>query len=217
MSSSHASSATGQESCSTVFLVLRTTQYRERDLILHGISPDFGKLTLLAYGAAGAAGKGKNNFPIAGLFRELAAEFRQIPNREIFPVQELELLSEYDNVASHPEHCRQLGQMANFLLQHLGEGLPVPLIYDAFLNLLKNAASPQAVWSVPVCSVLFKLVYLYENGLLPEGSTQEQNDFLENLVASGIDDSPLPQCPERYWNSLNNWMNSLLEFHHLER
>lgn len=212
-------STAGKESCSTAFLVLRTTRYREKDLILHGISPDFGKLTLLAYGASGAGSSSgsKNRFPVVGLFRELAVEFCQIPNRDIFPVQELELLNQYDTVAIHPEHCRQLGQMANFLLQHLGEGLPAPLIYDAFLNLLKNAAADQLIWSVPVCSVLFKLVYLYENGLLPEPEEETPNmmqylEIQENLISSALEFQIIPQnLNDQYFIRLNSYLNQLLK------
>ena len=59
--------------------------------------------------------------------------------------------------------------------------------------------------------------HLYENGLLPEGTSEKQRDFLENLVAAGIDCSELPGCAPDYWHKLNVWLNSLLEYHQLAR
>ena len=99
--------------------------------------------------------------------------------------------------------------------------MPQPYTYDAAVSVFRHLSAQEGdnpfQWSLVQCSVVLKCAYLYENGLLPEGANAEQNDFLENLVASGIDNSPLPECRPEYWNSLNQWMNSLLAFHHLER
>ena len=64
---------------------------------------------------------------------------------------------------------------------------------------------------------MLKITYLYENGLLPEAASPEQSDFLEQLVAAGIEDSPLPECRPDYWKTLNGWLSSLLDYHKLAR
>ena len=56
-----------------------------------------------------------------------------------------------------------------------------------------------------------------ENGLLPESSDMRVNEFLENLVASGVENSPLPKCNPDYWHKLNLWLNRIIDYHELRR
>ena len=98
--------------------------------------------------------------------------------------------------------------------------VPLPYTYDAFKSVLSQLCTPSGTpgcWNMVQCSVVIKTAYLYENGLLPEASDPRQNDFLENLVAAGIENSALPACRPDYWKTLNEWLSSLLDFHHLAR
>ena len=56
-----------------------------------------------------------------------------------------------------------------------------------------------------------------ENGMLPEVEDPRRNEFLEELVAAGIENSPLPECRPEYWNALNNWLSSLLDCNGFKR
>ena len=114
---------------------------------------------------------------------------------------------------------KMAGKIASFLLKNT-PALPQPYTYDSLRSVLANLAGMDCqhpLWTLEQCAVVIKSAYLCENGLLPEGQTEQQNDFLENLVAAGIDNSPLPDCAAEYWSALNNWLNSLIEFHHLKR
>ena len=203
---------------STQLLVLEKRPYRESALLVRGASPDCGKVSFVIHGAQKI---GEKSFPVADLYRELNIEYKDDIPGDLHTADRVELLSDFSGVAEKTLHFKMAVRIGNFLLRNLPDNLPHPYTYDAAISVFRHLSAqeedPENTWSLMQCSVVLKCAYLYENGLLPEGSTQEQNDFLENLVASGIDDSPLPQCPEQYWNSLNNWMNSLLEFHHLER
>jgi hypothetical protein len=53
--------------------------------------------------------------------------------------------------------------------------------------------------------------------MLPEAVSQAQNEFLENLIASGVDNCHLPQAEPQYWNSLNEWLNQLITYHRLKK
>ncbi|UKI33313.1 MAG: recombination protein O N-terminal domain-containing protein [Lentisphaeria bacterium] len=57
---------------STQLIVLSKQSYRESSLLLAGLSPDCGRLSLVANGAQKLSAK---NFPAVDLFRELEVEF----------------------------------------------------------------------------------------------------------------------------------------------
>ena len=201
----------------TQLLVLEKRPYRESALIVRGASPDCGKISFVVHGAQKI---GEKKTPVVDLYRELNIEYKDDVPGDLHNADRVELLSDFSAVADRSLPYKMAVKIGSFLLRSLPENLPQPYTYDAAVSVFRHLSAPEGgenVWSLVQCAVVLKCAYLYENGLLPEGVTREQNDFLENLVASGIDDSPLPECRPEYWNSLNNWMNSLLEFHHLER
>ncbi len=192
--------------------------YRESALIASGLSPDYGKISFVLHGAQKVSEK---NFPVADLFRELEIEFNDDGNpKELYTAKSVEMLSSFDNIANDSRSFKMAGRIASFLLKNSPPNLPQPYTYDSLRSVLANLAQLDCGhdhWTLEQCAVVIKSAYLCENGLLPETRNETQNDFLENLVASGIDNSPLPECNPRYWSMLNNWLNSLIEFHHLKR
>jgi DNA repair protein RecO len=201
----------------TQLLVLEKRPYRESALIVRGISPDYGKISFVIHGAQKISEK---STPVADLYRELNLEFKDDVPGDLHTADRVELLNDFSAIADSAANYKMAVKIGQFLLRNMPDNIPQPYTYDACASVFRHLAGleeEELRWSLMQCSVVLKCAYLYENGLLPEGATQEQNDFLENLVASGIDNSPLPECRPEYWNSLNRWMNSLLEFHHLER
>ena len=192
--------------------------YRESALIASGLSPDYGKISFVLHGAQKVSEK---NFPVADLFRELEIEFNDDGNpKELYTAKSVEMLSSFDNIANDSRSFKMAGRIASFLLKNSPPNLPQPYTYDSLRSVLANLAQldcGHGHWTLEQCAVVIKSAYLCENGLLPETRNETQNDFLENLVASGIDNSPLPECDPRYWSMLNNWLNSLIEYHPLKR
>ncbi len=202
---------------STQIIVLSKQPYRESALLLAGLSPDFGKLSLVAHGAQKLSAK---NFPAADLFRELDVEFDNTIAGDLFTAKQMELSFAFDNIAAVPLHFKMAGRIGSFLLKNAAPGVPLPYTYDTLKSVFTQLCITGEVdgkWTLEQCSVVIKTAYLYENGLLPEARNAEQNDFLENLVAAGIENTPLPECRPDYWKSLNNWLNSLLDYHGLAR
>ncbi len=200
----------------TCMIVLSRQPYRETALLLGGFSPDFGRLNLVAHGAQSA----KNGTPpAADLYRELEVEFEEKGEGDLFTARSLELLTPFDALAEQPRHFLFAGKIGAFLLKNSLPGVAMPFTYDSLRSCLGHLALPpgHSDRTLEQLAVIVKLTYLYECGLLPEAATAEQGDFLENLVASGVEDSPLPDCPPTYWNALNLWLNSLIDFHHLKR
>lgn len=169
----------------------------------------------------GAQKLSEKNFPAADIFRELEIEFNDDGTpKELYTAKTVEVQTIFDDIANDTRNFKMAGRIASFLLKNSQPNLPQPYTYDSLRSVLANLAKMDCghePWTLEQCSVVLKSAYLCENGLLPEGQTEQQNEFMENLVASGIDNAALPGCAPEYWIALNNWLNSLIEFHHLKR
>ena len=203
---------------STQLIILDKRPYRENALIVTGISPDFRRIAFVVHGAQKISEK---NFPAADLFREVEIEFNDDDTaKELYTAKNVELQTVFDDIANQPRNFKMAGRIASFLLKNTPANLPHPYTYDSLRSVLANLAGVECgheLWTLEQCAVLVKTAYLFDNGLLPQGQSEQQNEFMETLIASGIDNSPLPGCAAEYWNALNNWLNSLIEFHHLKR
>ncbi len=196
----------------TSVIILDKHPCRESALVLRGISPDYGKIALMLHRAESAAG------PAVDKFREVEVEFKDDAPGDIFTADRIETLTDFSGVADAVKNFAMAERIANFLLKNLPDNLPQPYTYDTLRSVLSQlAGNAENAWTLEQCAVVIKCAYLYENGLLPEGSTPQQAEFLENLVAAGIDNSDLPRCAESYWHQLNLWLNNLLDYQHLAR
>ena len=196
---------------STSFIVLDKHPCRESALVLRGITPENGKFAIMVHGAEKNA--------VADKYHELDIEFKDDAPSEIKTVSRVELLESFERLAEKVRNFAMAERIGAFLLKNMPENLAHPYTYDTLHSVLSNLAdidNPNA-WSLEQCAVVIKCTYLYENGLLPDGTTPEQAEFLENLVASGIDNSELPACPANYWQKLNSWLNNLLDYQNLSR
>ena len=198
------------------FIVLAKSPYRESALLLNGISPDYGRLSLVLHGALKSS---DGKMPAADLYRELEVEFKEEENSTLYTATAAEVIAAFDAIADHTREFMMAGRISSFLLKNLAPGVPQPYTYDAFRSILGRLAAGEVEgnWTLEQCAVVLKTAFLYENGLLPEGTSGRQRDFLENLVAAGIDDSELPECAAGYWTKLNGWLNALLDYHQLAR
>ena len=201
----------------TQMIVLAKQPYKETSLLLSGLSPDYGRLNLVANGAQRLSEK---KFPAADLFRELDVEFNEEGESDLFTARQLELTTAFDALADNPKHFQLAGRIGGFLLKNSAPAVPLPLTYDALRCILEQLSLPGDTpgrWTMEQCAVVIRITYLYENGLLPEASTAKEGDFLENLVAAGVECSPLPECNPEYWKTLNRWLSDLCDFHHLQK
>jgi len=201
----------------TQMIVLSKQPYKETSLLLSGLSPDYGRLNLVANGAQRLSEK---KFPAADLFRELDVEFNEEGSSDLFTARQLELTASFDALADNPKHFQLAGRIGGFLLKNSAPAVPLPLTYDALRCILEQLSLPDDApdrWTMEQCAVVIRITYLYENGLLPEASSAKEGDFLENLVAAGVECSPLPECNPEYWKTLNRWLSGLCDFHHLQK
>ena len=204
------------EITSTPVIVLSKTPYRESSLIVVGISPDYGKLSLVCNGAQKIGG---TNFVTVDLFRELSVEFTESKS-SLKNARETEIRSANDKLPENPVNFRLAGKMAAFLLANIKEDLPMPYTYDSFSSVLQHlsgAVPGEQRWTPVQCAVVLKTAFLCENGLLPQSSDERSSAFLENVVAAGIDNSALPKCPADYWAKLNEWLGTVIDINGLRK
>lgn len=196
---------------STAFIVLDKHPCRESALVLRGISPDYGRISIMLHGAEKSV--------IADKYHELEVEFKDDAKGDIKTASRAELLTSFEALAENVRHFAMAERIGAFILKNMAENLGHPLTYDSLRSVLANLANidDPSAWTLEQCAVVIKCAYLYENGLLPDGGTPEQAEFLENLVAAGVDNSALPKCPDLYWTKLNSWLNNLLSYQNLSK
>ncbi|MBO5668040.1 MAG: recombination protein O N-terminal domain-containing protein [Lentisphaeria bacterium] len=199
------------------FIILEKRPYKEAGLLLRGVSPDYGRVSFILFGGQSLS----KSAPQADIFREVEVEFEDDgTGKELFTARKMETLLDFSALAENPRNYRMAGKIGAFLLNNMPPGDVQLHSYEALRSVLSNLAgldNGHPDWSLIQCSVVLKSAFLYENGMLPEAVSPEQNEFLENLVASGVDNSPLPECPDNYWDKLNNWLNELIAFHQLKK
>ena len=194
---------------SAELIVLRRTPYRESDVIISGISPDYGRLELIAYRAA----KPDSGFPALDLFCRIGATFRPATrDGGMGTLTEGEAVESYPELAEKMENLQFAAKIGRFLLRNTAENSPLPLLFDAFGNIL-SALCGRIAWSRLQCAVMLKLVFLYENGLLPglesmpEVERRRVEAVYERLTECAVGGEPPPAFSEKYWTGLDGYFN----------
>lgn len=194
----------------TTVIILRKTIIREADVIATAVSPDWGKMELICYGAQSISRK---KFPVLDCFNELEIGFEP-SDKGSHKLSEAELLTSFAPVADRLDIFRLSVKIAGFVLKNSAPDLPMAIVYDSLRhvlgNLAINASGGNALWSPEACGVVIKLACLQENGLLPEFDDPKVSNFFDSVIEAGLEGAPLPACPADYWNKLTLYLNTLL-------
>ena len=174
------------------------------------VSPDWGKMELVAYGAQSVSGK---KFPVLDCFNELEIGF-DFSEKGPCKLVEAELITSFAPIADRLDIYKLSGKIANFVLKNSAPELPMAIVYDTLRhvlgNLALNAANGSALWSPEACGAVIKLACLQENGLLPEFEDDKVSTFFDTVIEAGLEGAPLPQCAPEYWSKLTLYLNTLL-------
>jgi len=195
-------------------IVLRATPIKEADLIVSGLSPDFGKLELVAYRARKT---GDREFPVLDVFRKLQVGFEPPKSEGTLAVlKEASPLEIYENLPRKIENLEFASGMGRFLTLNTVENSPLPMVFDVFGNVLR-ALSGQVAWTNAQSGMLFKLAFLYENGMLPDVSTlppAEQTRLervYDALMECALSGEPVPaSLPEEYQSQLSRYLSGVI-------
>ena len=199
------------------FIVLRKTPYRENALVLSGISPDFGKLEVIAYGAAGSSKP--NSFPVADIYRVLSVTLKDNDLEQgkngLLAAKDIELIEDFPDLPRNLENLKFIGKIGGFLLRNTVFESPLPLVYDALRSLLRILSNNE-VWSQREAAIVIKLTFLYENGLLPEPENMSAEAagkvmmLYEKIIECAVDAEPLPKLSAEYYLQLDSYLNMLI-------
>ena len=201
---------------STKIIVLKKTPYQESSLIISTISADYGKIDFVVKGARKIT---KKEQPIVDIFRELAVEYRESSGSLHTPIS-LELIGEHDKIALYPGILSEILHLTSFLLKNIHPNIPCNRVYSAFNNLLEKSVENKIK---PFDCMLLKIVYLFENGLLPEKLSDSHTDeksqrqFLKKLIDySEGNTTSIPKLSAEYWNKLEKWIIYLCHYNDLK-
>ena len=199
------------------FIVLRKTPYRENALVLSGISPDFGKLEVIAYCAAGSSKP--NSFPVADIYRVLSVTLKDNDLEQgkngLLAAKDIELIEDFPDLPRKLDNLKFIGKIGGFLLRNTVFESPLPLVYDALRSLLRILSNNE-VWSQREAAIVIKLTFLYENGLLPEPENMSAEAagkvmmLYEKIIECAVDAEPLPKLSVEYYLQLDSYLNMLI-------
>lgn len=194
----------------TNLIVLRKTQYRETSLIIAGITPDSGRIDILVKGAKKISAK---NFPAVDLFREVNVEVN-LQKHNLHSVYSADLIANHDNIASFHQNYLAACDIANFVLRNSQPDVPTPKLYTSVKHIFNSLAEKKTTVPYPA---LIKLVYMDEQGLLPEtpDNDPEKAKLLSRLIEAAMGKNTVPEIDLDYWEKLTFWIDSLCRFHEL--
>jgi len=194
----------------TTLLILRRTPYSDTSIVVAGVSPSYGRLSLLARGARRV---GKKQFPLLDLFRIVEVTFG--PARgDLAALRDADIVEDFRDV-SRDLRCLDLAAwMGRVALSNLGEHAPCPRFYQALCAAFRRLAHAASTGkpSVGRAAVLSGcivtgtgLVLLDEQGLLARPDSPDARKRLERLLEMGEGKSPPPRLDPRVWERLSAW------------
>lgn len=202
------------ETVTCELIVLRLTPYRESALVAAGLSPEYGRVDLVAHGARKSGGK---EFPVLDVYRHLTVTFSPSRNGgELATAREIELVNAFPNLPRRMENLEFMAKVSRFLLRNTVPDSPQPMTFDALCNLLAAFDGTGGGWSVRQAAILIKLTFLYENGVMPEPSGMAAADaeklsaLYERLIECAVSGDAFPQLSESYCEQFDQYLNSLI-------
>ncbi|HEX3797188.1 MAG TPA: DNA repair protein RecO [Verrucomicrobiae bacterium] len=143
-------------------LVLRTRPLTETSLIVHWLTPDFGRLATVAKGAR------RSKSPFAGkldLFYLADFSFQRSRRSELHALREVSLRETHAALRNEIEYLQQASYCIALIEQTTEMEAPIPEIFSLFANVLahlpKQPPQPQTLFA-------FEIKLLSELGLQPD-------------------------------------------------
>lgn len=206
----------------TEILILEKSPLRESSLVVSGISPDDGKISFVAKGAANAESKNPSNID---LFKVLEIEVPDTSGNSMPTIYKSDELRSFCHLSEYPDSYLDACILARFALDNSSPDLPCPELYGAMTHVLSLLASPpdDKLITREQARLLVILAYLNENGLIPDSlhpdpaRNQLQHRLLAALLEAAQGELPLPGLDHSYWINLERWAWQLCDYHGLKR
>jgi DNA repair protein RecO (recombination protein O) len=196
---------------STTGLILRTHLLTDTSLIVHWLTPDFGRIGTVAKGAR------RSKSPFLGkldLFYLADFSFSRSRRSDLHTLREISLRKTHGALRQDLHRLRQAAYAAALVEQATETGTPLPAIFvlmNGFLDCLcRQESAPQIV-------LAFELKLLHELGLKPDlgktrlapGSRQIVRALMQNEWATCLRLKPTPAQT----GELRQFLHGFLIFH----
>ena len=186
----------------TEVIILKTVNFKETSLILHCLSPDLGKISLMARGARKIT---KKKFPQIGLFRVLNVEVSPPKEGELYTLAKSDIEIINDHLATSPTLLDFSAAVSQMALKCSHSGSACPVFYNAIIDSLKNIDKsdiPESAW---ICRIIVS--FLMEQGLFP---AIDLSPFQKTIINTLLDkDYTLLETlnlQKDQWSKLRKWV-----------
>ena len=198
---------------STEIIIIRKFPYNETSLIAAGLTPEFGKITLLI---KGAFRKNNSTMPVIDLFRVLEVQFKKNLQKDLYPVYSASLLRNYDNIASSLKNYNEACSICSFIFSNTHPFISVPGTFKSVCKAFESLSEAEDS-SVP-WYMLVKLAFLYENGFLPEIEQDASGrlELLNAMLLASTGFRPLPDVDDNYMKAFHGWIDNVCRYHDLK-
>jgi DNA repair protein RecO (recombination protein O) len=157
-------------------LILRTRPLTDTSLIIHWLTPDFGRIATVAKGAR------RQKSPFAGkldLFYLADFSFQRSRRSELHQLREVGLRETHAAIRKELEYLQQASYCAALIEQTTEMDTPIPEIFSLMAGFLKNLSK-----SLPHAQTLFafEVKLLSELGLQPDFEKEKLNPDLKQIL-----------------------------------
>ena len=161
---------------STVGLILRTRPFTETSLIVHWLTPDFGRIATVAKGAR------RPQSPFLGkldLFYLADFSFSRSRRSDLHTLREISLRETHGALRQDIGRLRQAAYATAFVEQATETETPLPAVYELMLDFLgrlcERPTKPQTVFAL-------ELKLLHELGLKPDLGKTRLSPGLKKII-----------------------------------
>ena len=196
----------------TELIVLKTVNYGDTSLILHCLSPDHGKLSVMARGAKKLS---KKTFPQIGLFRTFNVILSKSKQGELHSLKSIDLIQQNDRLAGTPSLIEFSGSFSKFSLSGNFEQVPCPVYYHTLTDCLQKIETNSLPINAWICRLI--ITYLMEQGLFPNIKlSEQQKTIINHLLDKNSDNLESLDLKADQWLKLKNWTLKTAKFSEID-
>jgi DNA repair protein RecO (recombination protein O) len=192
-------------------IILRTRPLTETSLIVHWLTPDFGRLATVAKGAR------RPKSPFAGrldLFYAADFSFSRSRSSDLHPLREVKLRETHDAIRGDISKLQQAAYATAFVEQATETETPLPEIFELTRGFLKSLCKHQPL---PQNIFAFELKLLRELGLEPGPAgahlTPGTKKIAAALLDGGWETNARLKLADEQNRELRQWLHGFLIFH----
>lgn len=192
----------------TEVIILKTTPFQDTSLIVQGLSPELGRISIYAKAARKIS---KRAFPNIGLFRVLSITVTEPKSGDLYKLHNCEVIEINDSIAGYPDLVDFASAIGLFSLSSSFTNIPCPLYFHIFKECLSNLCDRSLPFSAWICRLV--TCHLMEQGLFPDitlSATQQMT--IESLLNAEHNSLIELNLNDKQWENLHKWILKTAEF-----